>query len=147
MTTRNGLKKWEEMLAMAREARSSGHLPDDAVIYLVDYALEGMKGAIRDRDGLGPELKALDNAIYELERKYGLEEDEFWPVGEAPQDVEALRAKWDAIEERELLAFFRAHGEHFLARLREQDLVAYDRRVENGRQSFFGPLLRQHSTD
>lgn len=144
MATRSGIKKWEEMLAMAREARSSGHLPDDAVIYLVDYALHGKREAIRDRDGLGPELEELNDEIDELEHEYGLEEDEFWPVGEAPPDVEALRAKWDAIEERELLAFFRAHGEHFLARLRERDPVAYVQRVENGRHFFFGPLP-QHS--
>ncbi|MFL5356277.1 hypothetical protein [Archangium sp.] len=117
----------------AKAVRDSGKFPPDAGFYLVARVLlDAAFESIED-----PVVEAIGAKIDALEEAYGLKEGEFWPIGEAPDDVEALRAEYDAAFDRATVQFLRDHGEEEMATLYADDRSTFDRRLEMGRRYFF----------
>src|SRR5216117_2940507 len=110
----------EDRLAATRVVRDLGALPPDAILYLLAQPLLDLASdhLVRDRD-----LTARYEARFEVE------DSEEWTVAMAEYNREA-----DAIT----AALFRAEGEPGLAHLYLADRRAFDRRIERGRQCFFG---------
>ena len=71
------------------------------------------------------------------EARFEVEDSEEWTVAMAEYNREA-----DVIT----AALFRAQGEAGLAHLYLTDRRAFDRRMERGRQHFFGPLSGAHAS-
>src|SRR5881628_488015 len=117
----------EDRLAATRVVRDLGALPPDAILYLLAQPLLDLASdhLVRDRD-----LTARYEARFEVE---GSEE---WMAAMAEYNREA-----DAIT----ASLFRAQGEPGLMRLYLTDRRAFDRRVERGRQHFFGPPSGAHA--
>src|SRR5881396_1307075 len=118
----------EDRLAATRVLRDLGALPPDAILYLLAQPLLDLASdhLMRDRD-----LTARYEARFEVE-----DSDE-WTATMVEYNREA-----DAIT----AALFRALGEAGLARLYITDRRAFDRRMERGRQHFFGPPSGAHAT-
>jgi len=117
----------EQRLAATRVVRDLGALPPDAIFYLLAEPLLDLASdhLMRDRD-----LTARYEARFEVE-----DSDE-WMTAMAEYNREA-----DAIT----AALFRARGEVGLARLYLANRRAFDRRMERGRQHFFGPPAGAHA--
>ena len=117
----------EDRLAATRIVRDLGALPPDAILYLLTQLLLDLASdhLMRDRD-----LTARYEARFEVE------DSEEWTVAMAEYNREA-----DAIT----AALFRAEGEPGLAHLYLTDRRAFDRRMERGRQHFFGPPTGAHA--
>ncbi len=81
-------------------------------------------------------LLQLSAAIDAKHREYGAKEDETWAEGEAPDDVEELRAAFDRRYLQLKVAILRHHGENEMAALLEADPDAYEARVEAGKGLF-----------
>ena len=107
--------------------RDLGALPPDAILYLLAQPLLDLANdhLMRDRD-----LTARYEARFEVE-----DSDE-WMAAMAEYNREA-----DAIT----AGIFRAQGESGLAHLYLTDRRAFDRRMERGRQHFFGPPTGAHA--
>src|SRR5881396_1852782 len=118
----------EDRLAATRVVRDLGTLPPDAILYLLAQPLLDLASdhLMRDRD-----LTARYEARFEVE-----DSDE-WTAAMAEYNCEA-----DAIT----AALFRAQREAGLARLYLRDRRAFDRRMERGREHFFGPPSGAHAS-
>jgi len=129
-----------DLLALAKAYRDSGEAPLDDGFFFVAFALlEIAESPDYHPEKDDPALRAIGDKIRAAEAAHGLAEDEFWMAGEAPDDVEALRAEWDAAFDRRTATVFRSHGEDDMADLFLNDRLTFDRRYDRGRQSFFGP--------
>src|SRR6266576_2713437 len=111
----------EDRLAATRVVRDLGALPPDAILYLLTQPLLDLASdhLVRDRD-----LTAR------YEDRFEVEDSDEWIAAMAEYNCEA-----DSIT----AALFRAQGEAGLAHLYLTDRCAFDRRMERGRQHFFGP--------
>src|SRR5438876_8684066 len=117
----------EDRLAATRVVRDVGAVPPDAILYLLAQPLLDLASdhLMRDRD-----------LTERYEERFGVEDSEEWMAAMAEYNREA-----DAIT----AAIFRAEGEPGLAHLFLTDRRAFDRRMERGRQHFFGPPRGAHA--
>src|SRR5881628_3587791 len=117
----------EHRLAATRVVRDLGALPPDAILYLLAQPLLDLASdhLLRDRD-----LTAR------YEERFEVEDSDEWTAAMAEYNREA-----DAIT----AALFRAEGEPGLAHLYLTARRAFDRRLERGRQIFFGPPSGAHA--
>src|SRR2546427_1173882 len=117
----------EHRLAATRALRDLGVLPPDAILYLLAQPLLDLASdhLTRDRD-----LTAR------YEDRFEVEDSDEWTATMAEYNREA-----DAIT----AALFRAQGESGLAHLYLTSRRAFDRRMERGRQHFFGPPSGAHA--
>ena len=117
----------EDRLAATRVVRDLGALPPDAILYLLAQPLLDLASdhLLRDRD-----------LTERYEERFEVEDSEEWTVAMAEYNREA-----DAIT----AAIFRAQGEAGLAHLYLTDRRAFDRRMERGREHFFGPPTGAHA--
>ena len=102
-------------------------LPPDAILYLLAQPLLDLASdhLMRDRD-----------LTVRYEARFELEDSEEWMAAMREYNREA-----DVIT----AALLRAQGEPGLARLYLTDRRAFDRRMERGRQHFFGPPSGAHA--
>src|SRR6266851_9087120 len=117
----------EDRLAATRVVRDLGVLPPDAILYLLAQPLLDLASdhLMRDRD-----------LTTRYEERFEVEDSDEWSAAMAEYNHEA-----DAIT----AALFRAQGEPGLARLYLAHRRAFDRRLERGRQHFFGPPSGAHA--
>ncbi len=117
----------EQRLAATRVVRDLGALPPDAILYLLAQPLLdlGSDHLMHDRD-----------LTTRYEARFEVEDSDEWTAAMAEYNREA-----DAIT----VALFRAQGEPGLAHLYLTDRRAFDRRMESGRQHFFGPPTGAHA--
>src|SRR5438132_13478666 len=110
----------EHRLAATQVLRDLGALPPDAILYLLAQPLLDLASdhLMRDRD-----LTAR------YEDRFEVEDSDEWSaaMSEYNRETDAITA-----------ALFRAQGEAGLAHLYLTDRRAFDRRMESGRQHFFG---------
>jgi len=125
-----------EQLDAYRAVRAARVLPPEAAMFLIAVTLDDE--FFLDALGEVPELKPVDEQLRKLEKAYGLKDDEYWPIGEAPEEIEKVRAEWEAVAERAKIAFFRSRGESELATLMEREPALYEQLLEVGRRYFHG---------
>src|SRR5436190_16716360 len=117
----------EDRLAGTRVVRDLDALPPDAILYLLAQPLLDLASdhLMRDRD-----------LTERYEERFEVEDSDEWTAAMAEYNREA-----DAIT----AALFRAEGEPGLAHLYLTDRPTFDRRVERGRQHFYGPPSGAHA--
>src|SRR6058998_233042 len=123
----DGVLPAEDRLAATRVVRDLGALPPDAILYLLAQPLLDLASdhLMRDRD-----------LTERYEERFEVEDSDEWTAAMAEYNREA-----DAIT----AALFRAQGEPGLAHLYLTDRRGFDRRMERGRQHFFGPPTGAHA--
>jgi len=137
----------DENIEFGLAAFDAGRLPADAAMFFVtrfgvcqwlDGPAERRISAVYKRN-----FKARFDAI---RKQYGLGADEDWALGEEPPEEEALNAEFEAtcrrVEAETLDEYADRTGHPLLkeaAELCRLDHLAFERRVEKGRQWFFGP--------
>src|SRR5438132_7823271 len=118
----------EDRLAATRVLRDLGALPPDAILYLLAQPLLDLASdhLMRDRD-----------LTTRYEERFEVEDSDEWTAAMAEYNREA-----DAIT----AALCRGQGEAGLAHLYLTDRRGFDRRMERGRQHFFGPPSGAHAS-
>lgn len=124
-------------LELAKALRQTGEADQAVVFFLISRSVEC---AFSERIEKDPELMKINRQIDHRRQADGLNEDEFWPAGEAPDDIEELQAAWDGRMYEMKIAILREWGEVEMADLLSCDRDAFARREEEGRKKFFGPL-------
>src|SRR5437773_4268891 len=117
----------EHRLAGTRVVRDLGALPPDAILYLLAQPLLDLASdqLMRDRD-----------LTTRYEERFEVEDRDEWTavIAEYNREADVITA-----------AIFRAQGEPGLAHLYLTDRRGFDRRMERGRQHFFGPPSGAHA--
>lgn len=137
-----------------RALTAIGHLEDKAPtwsdsILMVQFVMETGRGEYGEDEGFAAiasfaeeiawedqEINRLSKAIDDKHKEAGMTEDETWPDGEGPEDVEALRAAWDSRFLQLRVAILRRHDENEMADLLMNDPDAFQDRVEKGQKIF-----------
>jgi hypothetical protein len=99
----------------------------------VETYYEGRPG----RRELSPELVAISNQMREVERRYGLKENEYWKLTDAPEEYLALSARYDEVSDHEFATALDDAGLDEAARLWRSDRDKYDALREFGRRCLF----------
>jgi hypothetical protein len=141
---RVGTVTWEEHLEFGLAVYDAGRMPADAAMFWVRRALIDVgPGEDQIQSLYGSEFHDRFEAI---RKKHGLTDEEDWAPGEGPAENQALNAEFEAAERRihgEVLREYASTIGHPLiqeaADLYKTDRLAFERRVEKGRQWFFGP--------
>lgn len=136
---------WRQHLEFMLMAWEAGRMPEDAALYQVFMALEDRSGPAEDRIRQ-VYLEQFRERFEAIRKEHGLAEDEFWPDGEGPPEDEALNAEYNQARERIQAEVLREWADRLghpvvrkVADLFESNRLALERRVERGRQYFFGP--------
>lgn len=87
--------------------------------------------------GLYPEIEEISSQISELERAYGLNQNEYWPLGDEPEEITPLNAKFSAALDKRFEETLIEFGLYKLAELWNKNRNEYDRQREIGRRSIF----------
>lgn len=135
---------WEEHLEFGLVLYDAGRMPLDAGLFWVQRILvDAGPGEERAQTVYHRDFQGRFEII---RREHGLADGEDWPVGEGPPECEALDREFEAACQRveaDVLCEYAGRLGHPLlkeaADLCRSDRLAFERRVEKGRQWFFGP--------
>ena len=125
----DGPDRIECLINLARELREGKELGDDEGFSAIAFFLDDIAEKRKETD---TELARISRAIDRKEKDYGLGKDEDWPPGEAPDDVEKLRAAYDARSSQIDIDVMREHGEDEMADLFLNDEKTYSFRRWRG---------------
>jgi hypothetical protein len=105
-------------------------------VFMVSQAAESVhEGRILGR--IYPELERLSSAMRQVEKKHGLNADEFWPAGDEPPEYARLSMKWEKTADKLLVETLEELGARDVSDLYKRDRAEFDRLRERGRRSFF----------
>lgn len=121
--------RWENMIDLARSVRDMGTADEDEAFFYMTIALDSLA---EERIQTDAELVRLSNAIDAKYKEYGAAEDDYWPDGEAPEDMEELRTAYDERSRQIDAAVMREHGEAGMADLYLTDEKEFFRRRVRG---------------
>ncbi len=119
--------------------RASGREVDpDLLFHAIAHVLDGIAN---DEFVYSPPaaLTELSDQMAEVERAHGLEDDEFWPIGEGPPEYLELSAQYERLSAHLQAEVMRRHGEAEMAYLYEHDRREFDAWYERGRLKIHGP--------
>lgn len=87
-------------------------------------------------------LAELGRRMEEIQIREGLQDDEFWPIGEGPEDYQALSEESEGLYESVHASVFttilRRYRLKHIADLFENDRASFDARANRGRKAVFG---------
>jgi hypothetical protein len=128
--------RYRDQVSVGRIMRDAGALDHDEAFFHLASAIMGLAPEPADH----PELRRLSAEMAAFNRAEGLADDEYWPLGEGPDDYEALRVEWDRVHDQTIADTFRAYDEVEMADLYQNDNNTFHRRYDRGRKKIFGPL-------
>jgi hypothetical protein len=123
----------QQRLDVYQAIRDSGVLPPEAGFYLVSWQIDAMTSQLAEET-----LRPMDDELAAIQVAHGLGEDEFWRPGEAPEEYEQLRLKYQDAWDRLFAEQLKAHGEQAMAELFQADPDAFQQRSNLGWRHFHG---------
>ena len=118
-----------KQMVRAKVTQSRKHLREEFKVYFAAMAAHGIaEEAVSVADEQG-RLAELGQRMDEIQEREGLQDDEFWPVGEGPEDFRQL-----CNESEELIA--KVHDTVFTTMLRRYHLDEIADLYENDRDRF-----------
>jgi hypothetical protein len=126
-----------KQMVRARVIRHWDRLPEEARIYMAgmiaNVIAEDAVMLAHDKDT----LSALNQQIREIEKREGLEEGEYWPIGEGPEDYQRLNreatALYDKVHDTVFTTVLRRYQLDDLADMYEETREEYERIFDSGR--------------
>ena len=126
-------KAWIEILDLAEVA---GALDSATRFLLRSMAIERLHEE-RSVAGVYKELEDITSQIQAIEKREGLGDLEYWPIGEGPEDWNQLSNQYDKISDVKFEETLREFGLEEMADLYHVDRKAYDDHREQGRAIVF----------
>jgi hypothetical protein len=121
-------------LAVAQDLRDSGVLSRAAAFHLVAWRIDRIVAEDLAEEPWPEPFRSLTERMQEIERDYGLTDDEFWPPGAGPGEHQRLSAMWDDAHDSLIARRMHDHGEALMAEMFLSDRRSYERIYEEGRQ-------------
>ena len=141
-TDRNDLAAIEarsrKYIEIAQARYESGNISEHELLFHKSFVIESQVHETRWLKGMyQPELSPISDKMREVERKYGLSDDEYWPISEAPEEYKELSKEYDDVLERKLLETFVEFGADDLKYLYLNDRKKFDELHHVGGKSVF----------
>lgn len=138
--TGEALERWAMDFLMVVDAGArAGKLRDPELFLHRIYPIERVHEE-RFTDGTySNKLKAINQKCDAIRKKFGLEDDEVWLIGEGPEEWKLANAEYDLISDDLFVEALIEFGADDLAYLFKNDPGEFERRRENGRLSIFTP--------
>lgn len=127
------IKSWIEVLDLAD---ATGAL-DPKVLFLQRAMAIEQLHSIRSIAGLYKELEDISSQMRVIEEREGLEDLEYWPIGEGPEDWNQLNNQYEKILDVKFEETLREVGLERMADLYHADRKTYEARREEGRVIMF----------
>ena len=99
-------------------------------------------------DGLYSELEDISTRIDAIQRREGLDDNEYWHIGQGPEDWQELNRQYSQVLDAKFEEALREFGLDNIADLYGMDRISYDAHREQGRRLVFEgiPELERLST-
>lgn len=139
---RIGKNSWKDpevaklSIVFAEAMLSARRIPEQAYTFLVATAIEDLHEG-RWLENSYPELREISEKIGGVSKAHGLSEDQYWPVGEGPQEYRDLNKQYDQAIENRFIETLIEFGLTNLAELVRTNPREFERRRERGRRYFF----------
>jgi len=118
-----------KQMVRAKVTQSRKHLRDEFKLYFAAMAAHGIaEEAVSVADEQG-RLAELGHRMDEIQEREGLQDDQFWPVGEGPEDYQQLCSETEEL-------FARVYDTVFTTMLRRYHLDEIADLYENNREQF-----------
>lgn len=117
----------------AESGMAAGAIPPSYSFFLQVYAAETVHER-RILDGLyNSELEEVTDRMDAIRQKEGLDNDEFWPIGEGPEGWDELEVEYSQVLDTKFEDILREFSLDGIANLHQADRKTYDARREEGR--------------
>ncbi len=120
-------------LDTVESAERAGALSPPRIFLLRVYAIERIHDR-RVHEGLYAELEVIVEKMDTIRQREGLNDDQFWPIGQGPEDWEDLEHQYTEVLEARFEEALREFGFDNIADLYHTDRKSYDARREMGRR-------------
>ena len=133
-------------LDTVNSAETAGVFKPPYCFLLRSWAVERVHGQ-RRMDGLyNSELGDINARMDAICKREGLDDDEYWPIGQGPEDWEELNEQYSQILDAKFEETLREYGLVDMADLYRQNRETYDAHREEGRRLVFEAELEQVQT-
>ena len=135
---KNREKHAQVQVSVAHAMYMAGRITQSEFLYNVAMPLMNFVHDYRFLDGdYDDALKPISEQMEKIEQAHGLARDEYWPLGEGPDDYEELNGKYGDILDKKQGEVFREFGETNIADLWESNKDEFERLFERGRVAVF----------
>ena len=101
-------------------------------VFYVSLEVESIYSDIIEKGG-NPTLEEISRRIRVVEKASGLKDDEYWPVGEGPEELQELNIRYESVSDEIFNTVLDSLALNELAAVRRKNKAAYDRLREYGR--------------
>lgn len=134
------LEEWAENFLEAIDAGvKAGRLNESESYFSRVYPIEQVHNERIIDGSYDYRLNAINQKFDAIRKEHGLEDDEFWLIGEGPQEWEITNAEYDLITNELFVSTLIEFGAKDLADLLKNDPEEFEHRREAGRAVFFEP--------
>ena len=97
----------KKYIQIAHARYESGDISEHELLFHKCFAMENQVHESRWLNGVyDDDLNPISEKMREVEKKYGLTEDQYWPISEAPDEYLELSREYDTVMESKLLNTF-----------------------------------------
>jgi hypothetical protein len=129
---------FHRQMARAKVIRSQEAIPEEQKVFFAALAAEHIAEEAVGIAGDKGRLAELSRLLEEIRIREGLDDDDFWQIGEGPEDHEELEREWEKLAEKvrdTITAYtFRRYRLNDIADLYENDRTQFDALRERGRK-------------
>ncbi|HEY3379686.1 MAG TPA: hypothetical protein VGL77_19605 [Armatimonadota bacterium] len=129
---------WEERIALYQALREEKEIPEEAIYFLIAWAIEAMAEERIDETF----QSSYAARLAKIKHAHGMEEDDEWEPGSGPAEYEALHAEFLKAVEAIGRAAYQKFGEHKMVERLESDPEEADRIYEAG-YNYINELIDQ----
>ncbi|MFD0724751.1 hypothetical protein [Lysobacter brunescens] len=146
----NGSMRWRDVnyinstVEFSRAMYFARKISLQELVFLVSHSVEIFRENMRGGNDF-QELESISKKIRDVEKSYGLKDDEFWPAGEGPSEYQELNEQWNALEDKLFNESLCALGGPEIAEIVKAGNGQYEKLRERGRRSFFHNNDRQEA--
>jgi hypothetical protein len=91
---------WHNLMLQAHALQQNSNVPEDMAIFYVGFAARQIVNAACMEAHSKGRLDDLNRELRGIEEREGLDDDEFWRLGEGPDDYQALSAESESLFSR-----------------------------------------------
>jgi len=129
---------WHAQMLRACLMRKNPNIPEGMALYWASYNAHDVADAACDVASAAGQLAKFHRDMDRMETEEGLEEGEYWPLGNGPEEYELLRTESEALVDKitdtMIVHVLRRYGLNDEADLFESHRAAFDAKAEAGRK-------------
>lgn len=128
---------YEKMIGFIKAKNKTGELSRSTYIFRASFYIISVHEDRWLNQKYQADLDPISQKMKEIEREYGLSEDQYWTLDEGPDEWQKLNQEYNEILDKKLLKVYREFDLSEIADLIENHNEEYERLYEEGKETTF----------